>query len=101
MNALKRYSIKKALNEYDDDLNQVLILVAKNQHYGQKLNKILEFYNNNRSHDFDEGKLGTQLKYFSANFPKKETLLLDDIINYFQELEPSCKNLRSEVWKIP
>ena len=100
MSALKRYSIKKALNEYDDDLNQVLLLVAKNQPYGQKLNKILEFYNNDRSHDFDEGKLRTQLKYFSANLPKKETLILDDIINYFQELEPSCKNLCSEVGKI-
>ena len=30
----------------------------------------------------------------------KETMILDDIINYFQELEPSCKNLRSEVGKI-
>ena len=77
MSALKRYSIKKALNEYDDDLNQVLLFVAQNQPYGQKLNKIL-----------------------FANLPKKETLILDDIINYFQELEPSCKNLRSEVGKI-
>ena len=67
MSALKRQLIKKALNEYDDDLNQVLLLVAKNQPYGQKLNKILEFYNNDRSHDFDEGKLRTQLKYSSAN----------------------------------
>ena len=47
MSALKRYSIKKALNEYDDDLYQVLLLVAKNQPYGEILNKILEFYNNN------------------------------------------------------
>ena len=64
------------------------------------MNKILEFYNNDRSHDFDEGKLRTQLKYFSANLPKKETLILDDMIDYFQELEPSCKNLLSEVRKI-
>ena len=70
-----------------------MILVAKNQPYEEKLKKILEFYNNERSHDFDEARLRTQLKYFSANFPKKESLVLDDIIKFFQDLEPSSKNL--------
>ena len=64
------------------------------------MKKILEFYNSERSHDFDEVKLRTQLKYFSANFPRKETLILDDIIKYFQDLEPSSKNLLSEFGKI-
>ena len=95
---IKRFN-QKGL-EYYDDLQQVLLLVAKNQPYEEKLKKILEFYNNERSHDFDEVKLRTQLKYFSANFPKKETLILDDIIKYFQDLETSSKNLLSEVGKI-
>ena len=86
--------------EYYDDLQQYLLLVAKNQPYEEKLKKILEFYNNERSHDFDEVKLRTQLKYFSANFPRKGTLILDDIIEYFQYLEPSSKNLLSEFGKI-
>ena len=77
---LLRDLTRKAYLEYYDDLQQVLILVAKNQPYEEKLKKILEFYNNERSHDFDEVKLRTQLKYFSANFPRKETLILDNII---------------------
>ena len=34
------------------------------------------FYNNERSHDFDEDILRTQLQIFSKNFPFKEQLLL-------------------------
>ena len=40
--------------EYYDDLQQVLLLVAKNQPYEEKLKKI---HNNERSHDFNEEKL--------------------------------------------
>ena len=59
---IKRFN-QKGLEFYDDE-QQVLLLVAKNQHYEEKFKKILEFYNNERSHDFDEVKLRTQLKYF-------------------------------------
>ena len=43
------------------DLNtmkqQILILAASKNNYDNKLEKILEFYNNERSHDFDEKNL--------------------------------------------
>ena len=56
---IKRFN-QKGL-EYYDYLQQVLLLVAKNQPYEEKLKEILEFYNNERSYDFDEVKLRTQL----------------------------------------
>ena len=57
---IKRFN-QKGL-EYYDDLQQVLISVAKNQPYEEKLKKILEFYKNERSHEFDEVKLRTKRK---------------------------------------
>ena len=61
--------------------------------------KILGFYNNERSHDFDEDILKTQLQIFSKNFPLKEQLSIIDIENYFKEMEPSSRKLLSEVGK--
>ena len=40
--------------EYYEALQQILILAASKNNYGNELEKIIEFYNNERSHDFDE-----------------------------------------------
>ena len=40
--------------EYYEALQQILILTASKNNYDKELEKILEFYNNERSHDFDE-----------------------------------------------
>ena len=40
--------------EYYEALQQILILAASKNNYDKELEKILEFYNNERSHDFDE-----------------------------------------------
>ena len=40
--------------EYYEALQQILILAASKNNYDNELEKILEFYNNERSHDFDE-----------------------------------------------
>jgi hypothetical protein len=58
------------------------------------------FYYSERSHDFDEDILKTQLQIFSKNFPLKEQLVFDDIENYFKEMEPGSRKLLSEVGKI-
>ena len=63
------------------------------KNYDTELKKILGFYNNERSHDFDEDILKTQLQIFSKNFPLKEQLSIIDIENYFKELEPSSRKL--------
>jgi hypothetical protein len=86
--------------EYYEALQQVLILAASKKNYDTELKKILGFYNNERSHDFDEDILKTQLQIFSKNFPLKEQLSIIDIENYFKELEPSSRKLLSEVGKI-
>ena len=39
--------------EYYEALQQFLILAASKKNYDTELNKILGFYNNERSHDFD------------------------------------------------
>ena len=66
-------------------LQQVLILAASKKNYDTELKKILGFYNNERSHDFDEDILKTQLQIFSKNFPLKEQLSIIDIENYFRD----------------
>jgi len=86
--------------EYYEALLQVLILDASKKNYDTELKKILGFYNNERSHDFDEDILKTQLQIFSKNFPLKEQLFIIDIENYFKEMEPSSRKLLSEVGKI-
>jgi len=86
--------------EYYDTLQQLLLLAAGNGDYETKLKQILSFYNNDRSHDFDEDTLKTQLKIFSANFPAKEKLVFDDIIEYFKKMEPRFRGMFSEVMKI-
>ena len=68
--------------------------------YDTELKKILGFYNNERSHNFDEDILKTQLQIFFKNFPLKEQLSIIDIENYFKGMEPSSKKLLSEVGKI-
>ena len=87
------------LNTYYEALQQVLILAASKKNYDTELKKILGFYNNERSHDFDEDILKTQLQFFSKNFPPKEHLFFDDIHNYFKEMKPSSRRLLSEVGK--
>ena len=76
---------------------QVIILAASKKNYDIELKKILGFYNNERSHDFDEDILKTR---FSKKFPLKEQLSIIDIENYFKEMEPSSRKLLSEVGKI-
>ena len=71
--------------EYYEALLQVLILAASKKNYDTELKKILGFYNNERSHDFDEDILKTQLQIFSKNFPLKEQLSIIDIENYFRD----------------
>ena len=68
--------------EYYEALLQVLILAASKKNYDTELKKILGFYNNERSHDFDEDILKTQLQIFSKNFPLKEQLFIINIENY-------------------
>ena len=63
----------------------------------QSLKKILGFYKNERSYDFDEDILKTQLQIFSKNFPLKEQLSNIDIENYYKKIEPSSRKLLSEV----
>ena len=79
--------------EYYEALQQVLILAASKKNYDTELKKILGFYNNERSHDFDKDILKTQLQIFSKNFPLKEQLVFDDIENYFKEIEPTSRKL--------
>ena len=81
-------------------LQQVLILAASKKNYDTELKKILGFYNNERSHDFDKDILKTQLQIFSKNFPLKEQLSNIDIENYYKKIEPSSRKLLSEVGKI-
>ena len=83
--------------EYYEALQQVLILAASKKNYDTELKKILGFYNNERSHDFDEDILKTQLQIFSKNFPLKEQLFIIDIENFFKEMAPSSRKLLSEV----
>ena len=49
------------LNTYYEALQQVLILAAPKKNYDTELIKILGFHNNERSHDFDEDILKTNL----------------------------------------
>ena len=72
---------QKGLQMYDN-LQQVLILAAKKEDYEEKLKEVLQFYNNEKSHDFNEDNLRTQLKMFSANFPPKDDTNMDDIIEH-------------------
>ena len=48
------YSFNQNGLEYYEALQQILILAASKNNYDKELEKILEFYNNERSHDFDE-----------------------------------------------
>ena len=79
--------------EYYEALQQGLILAASKKNYDTELKKIIGFYNNERSHDFDEDILKTQLQIFSKNFPLKEQLSIIDIKNYFKEMEPSSTKI--------
>ena len=62
--------------EYYEALLQVLILAASKKNYDTELKTILGFYTNERSHDFDEDILKTQLQIFSKNFLLKNSCLL-------------------------
>ena len=62
--------------EYYEALQQVLILAASKKNYDTELKKILGFYNNERSHDFDEDILKTQLQIFFKTFFIKNTCFL-------------------------
>ena len=65
-----------------------------------ELKKILGFYNNERSHDFDEDILKTQLQIFSKNFPLKEQLSIIDIENYILQRDGTkLKEIVVRSWK--
>ena len=57
---------------------------------------ILDFYKD----DFNEDSLKSQLKIFSTIYPRKEGLVITDIIQYFKDLGPRVKDLLSDVCKI-
>ena len=46
--------------KYCEALQKILILAASKKNYDKELKKILGFYNNERSRDFDEDALKTQ-----------------------------------------
>ena len=56
--------------EYYEALQQILILAASKNNYDKELEKILEFYNNKRSNDFDENNLLKSLQ----KKPRNKTL---------------------------
>ena len=90
---------QKGLIMYDN-LQQVLILAASKKDYEDKLKEILKFYNNEKSHDFNEDTLRMQLKVFSANFPEKDDINIEDVIKHFKNMTPYGRKLISEVGKI-
>ena len=83
-----------------NNLQQVLILAANGNDYEDNLKKILEFYNNEKSHDFNEDCLRTHLRIFSTNFPKKYCANFEDILMHFKAMAPSSRKMISEVSKI-
>ena len=90
---------QKGLEMYDN-LQQVLILAAKKEDYEEKLKEVLQFYNNEKSHDFNEDSLRTQLKMFSANFPQKDDTNMEKIIEHLMSMPSSSRKMISEVVKI-
>ena len=58
--------------EYYEALQQILILAASKNNYDKELEKILEFYNNKRSNDFDEKNL---LKSLQKNIQNVKAFL--------------------------
>ena len=90
---------QKALKMYNN-LQQVLILASNGNDYEDNLKEILEFYNNEKSHDFNEDCLRTHLRIFSTNFPKKYCANFEDISKHFKAMAPSSRKMISEVSKI-
>ena len=78
------------------NLQDLLMLAARNEDYDDKLKAILDFY----KEDFNEDSLKSQLKTFSTIYPRKEGLVMTDIIQYFKGLGPRVKDLLSEVCKV-
>ena len=76
-------------------LEQVLILAASKKNYDTELKKILGFYNNERSHDFDEDIFKTQLQIF----PLKEQLSIIDIWKLLQRDGTKLKETVVRSWK--
>ena len=70
------------------NLQDLLILAAKDEDYEQKLRLVLDFYHD----DFNEDSLRSQLKTFSTIYPRKEILVMSDIIDYFKSLGPRVKD---------
>ena len=90
---------QKGLQMYEN-LQQVLILAAKKEDYEEKLKEVLQFYNNEKSYDFNEDSLRTQLKMFSANYPQKDDTNMEDIIEHLMSMPSSSRKMISEVVKI-
>ena len=65
-----------------------------------KVYQSIQFYNNEKSHDFNEDSLRTQLKMFSANFPQKDDTNMEDIIEHLISMPSSSRKMISEVVKI-
>ena len=62
--------------EYYEALHQVQIFAASKKNYDIELKKIHGFYNNERSHDFDEDILKPSYKSFLKTFLLKNSCLL-------------------------
>ena len=95
INCLNERFNQKGFDKYAQ-LQNVLSLAAKKLNYDQDLTEILNFYGD----DFDENRLKSQLKIFSAMFPEKSEVVFEDIINFFKNLEAGFKPMLSEVAKL-
>ena len=77
-------------------LQNVLILAAQNLNYKQDLTEILSFYED----DFDENRFKSQLKIFSAVYPKNSNVTFEKIIKFFKNSDPGLRSMLSEVAKL-
>ena len=78
------------------NLQDLLLLAARNENYDEKLDFVLNFYQG----DFDELALRSQLQSFATAFPKKDNIVLTDLIEYFKSLSKPNFEYLSEVCKV-
>ena len=95
MQCLNERFNQKSFEKYVQ-LQNILYLAAKKENYDQDLSEILDFYED----DFNENRLRSQLKIFSAMFPENSNVIFEDIINFFKNLEQGFKPMLSEVSKL-
>ena len=92
---LKQRFEQKNLKHYED-LQELLLLAANHEDYSERLNLVIEQYND----DFDANTLKSQMKIFSNMFPVDKKTSYDDLIAHFMQLKPEMKTFISEVCKV-